>query len=527
MYTEQAIAKYGLLRGQLDGCQAHRQLRTLAARRLRPGEVMRSSLGADGALPARWPSTSWPRSSIALMALSLVVGPVLAQDPSAQPSPAAAAETSTRRADPARPAASGFAGGRSPVSATRHAGRGLGSPAAPRPRPACPGPSPAPSLASGAHSTQDPCPDPYAPEPGATRDPDAPPPNLCPAQPAGADPLALLAWVFTPIFQAIFLGLAFFYSITGDIGIAIILLTILIRILLIPIFRAQIVSQRRMQMLQPELRAIQAKYKGDRARISAEQMQLYKDRGVNPASGCLPSLLQLVLLMPMYQVFSQGLKAPDISSMLSPFGITLVNVTCQSTTRPLGALHQPRHPLAGLAAHPRGRWPHHPGLPGRPAGQCPRDLRLSSSSASASRCWPLVSSLLQLVQTRMMMTRSDDPQQRTQQRMFLLLPLFSLLYGAILPAGLFIYWITTTIFSIVQQFLINGYGGLFPLFGWTPRLRRGPHPALPGEDAGAQAAGCWQRRSTQTQTTQRSTTDSAAGTIRPARRRSSRRGRRR
>ena len=160
------------------------------------------------------------------------------------------------------------------------------------------------------------------PRPGRRATPRLRRPTSARRSPHGADPLALIAWVFTPIFQVIFLGLAFFYSITGDIGIAIILLTIVIRILLIPVFRAQIVSQRRMQMLQPELRAIQAKYKGDRARISEEQMQLYKDRGVNPASGCLPALLQMVLLMPMYQVFSQGLNAPNISSMLSLFGIT-------------------------------------------------------------------------------------------------------------------------------------------------------------------------------------------------------------
>ncbi len=71
------------------------------------------------------------------------------------------------------------------------------------------------------------------PDPNATQDPDAtaaPNPNLCPAQP-GANPLDLLAWLFTPIFQTIFIGLAFLYSITGDIGIAIILLTIIIRTL--------------------------------------------------------------------------------------------------------------------------------------------------------------------------------------------------------------------------------------------------------------------------------------------------------
>ena len=455
--------------------------------------------------------------SIALMALSLVVGPVLAQEQSPQPSPAAAAETSAVAPTQGAAAAASLAAAASSAPLAEPAG----SSAATSPAPA---PSPAPSLASGAHSTQDPCPDPYAPEPGATRDPKAPPPNLCPAQPHGADPLALLSWAFTPIFQVIFLGLAFFYSITGDIGIAIILLTILIRILLIPIFRAQIVSQRRMQMLQPELRAIQAKYKGDRARISAEQMQLYKDRGVNPASGCLPSMLQLVLLMPMYQVFSQGLKAPDISSMLSPFGITLVNVTCQSTTDLSAPCINPDIPWLAWLPTLVGDGPIIPGYPGGLPANAPEIFVVVILGFGLSLL-ALASSLLQLVQTRMMMTRSDDPQQSTQQRMFMLLPLFSLLYGAILPAGLFIYWITTTIFSIVQQFLINGYGGLFPLFGWTPRFAvdhtprfpvRMPEPKPPAAASGGS-----------TQTTQRSTTDSAAGTIRPARRRSSRRGRRR
>ncbi len=167
------------------------------------------------------------------------------------PGPQTAAPTVLPQASPAPTRAPASPAASSPRASTPAASPGSSSPAAAEPTAA---PSPAPSLASGAHSTQDPCPDPYAPSPGATRDPNAPPLNLCPAQPNGADPMSLLAWVFTPIFQVIFLGLAFFYSLTGDIGVAIILLTIVIRILLIPVFRAQIVSQRRMQMLQPELR---------------------------------------------------------------------------------------------------------------------------------------------------------------------------------------------------------------------------------------------------------------------------------
>ena len=129
----------------------------------------------------------------------------------------------------------------------------------------------------------------------------------------------------------------------------------------------------------------------------------------------------------------------------------------------------------------------------------------------------------------MMMTRTDDPQQKTQQRIFLLLPAFSLVYGAILPSGLFIYWITTTIFSITQQFLINGYGGLFPLFGRTPGFARDHQPRFPvsmPEPKPEKPTDDGDEPSKQS-TTKRSTKERAAGTIRPARRRSRRRGRRR
>ena len=61
----------------------------------------------------------------------------------------------------------------------------------------------------------------------------------------------------------------------------------------------------------------------------------------------------------------------------------------------------------------------------------------------------------------------------------LFLPLISVVYGGFLPAGLFIYWIVATLFQIVQQYLIVGWGSMFPIFGWTPGLRRQPHPRFP------------------------------------------------
>jgi YidC/Oxa1 family membrane protein insertase len=384
----------------------------------------------------------------------------------------------------------------------------------PTPAPATPTPIP-PSLAPGV--TPGP-----APTPAIT-----PAPNLCPAQ-FGADPISLLSWAFTPVFQALFMGLALFYNLFHDIGLAIIALTIVIRLLLVPMFRRQIVSQRRMQMIAPEMKAIQLKYKGNRAKISEEQMKLYRERGVNPASGCLPALVQMLLLLPMYQVFSQGLSAPDVSSMLQVFGQPVMTVTCYDPGNPLAPCIDPHVPwLAWLPRITAEGLAFYPG--GLPAN-LPEIFIMVLPGLFGLSLLALVSAILQLVQTRMMTTPSNDPQQQSTQRVFLILPLISLIYGWFLPSGLFIYWITTTVFSIVQQFLINGFGGLFPLFGWTPGFARNHQPRYPvpefvprsepvstqpGKAGGSTAA-----------STRRSTADSAAGTIRPAKR-SSRRGRRR
>jgi len=450
--------------------------------------------------------------AIAVIAFGLVVGPAMAQDPSPSVEPSIAAEASPEAE--ASPAAS------------------LQADPSPSPSSSLE-PAATPSLPPGANSTEDPCGPKPTPDPAATPNPDPtdpPPDNLCPAQPSGTNPLSILAWIFTPIFQAIFLGLAFIYSLTGDIGISIILLTILLRILLIPVFRAQIVSQRRMQMLQPEIRAIQTKYKGDRAKISAEQMKLYKDRGVNPASGCLPAVLQLFLLLPMYQVFMRGLTAPDISSMLNPFGFQLVNVECYNPTDPYAPCIDPAIPwLSWLPKLDGGlNIPGYPG--GLPSNEPEIFIMVFSGLGLGLSLLASFSAVMQLIQSRMMMNRNaapGDTAAATTNRMMLLLPLFSLIYGAILPAGLFIYWITTSVFSIVQQFLINGYGGMFPLFGWTPGFAKDFQPPFPVSMPEPKAPEPDKDGKKPTTTTKRSTKDSAAGTIRPARRRSRRRGRRR
>ena len=119
----------------------------------------------------------------------------------------------------------------------------------------------------------------------------------------------------------------------------------------------------------------------------------------------------------------------------------------------------------------------------------------------------------------------NDPSASTQRSMMIFMPLISILYGGLLPAGLFIYWIVTSVFSILQQFLIIGWGSMFPLFGWNPGFARDYTPRFPvtmpePADAGMSLAA--------TRYKPEERWASAASTVRPnTHRRAGRRGRRR
>jgi YidC/Oxa1 family membrane protein insertase len=299
------------------------------------------------------------------------------------------------------------------------------------------------------------------------------PPGAIPLRPAtpGADPVSLLAWLFTPVFQLFFITLVVIYKVVGNIAIAIIILTILLRFLLISPFRVQTVSTRRMQMLAPEVKEIQRRLKGNRAAVQAATQQLYRDRGVNPLSGCLPILLTFLLLIPMYSVFQQGLQNYDPQAMLDVFGFRIVDLGCpaQAIVSAEGHVLNPcLNPIAfGI------NW----SIPEVIIGK-------AGALFSGFSILALISSLLQLVQSRMSLPMagaagSDDPNTRIQRQMAYIFPFISIVYGSILPAGLFLYWITSTIFAIVQQYLIIGWGGTFPLFGWTPGFAKDHKPRFP------------------------------------------------
>ena len=298
------------------------------------------------------------------------------------------------------------------------------------------------------------------------------PPAAIPLTPVSpTDPFSLISWLFTPLFQAFFILLVALEKVTTNMAVAIVLMTIIIRIVLIPVFRRQTVSTKRTQMLQPEVREIQRRFKGDRLKQQEAQRQLYAERGINPAAGCLPAILQIFLLIPMYSVFASGLQNFNPQPMMEVFGFRLLDLGCDAVAQ-VDAAGQVLNPCL----EPRAfgvNW----GVP-------EVFLGTAGGMLSGLSLLAIISSLLQLVQSRMTLpphdpAMNDDPQYKVQRQMAYIFPFISLLYGSFLPAGLFLYWITSTIFSIVQQYLIIGWGGMFPFFGWTPGFARGHAPRFP------------------------------------------------
>ncbi len=301
-----------------------------------------------------------------------------------------------------------------------------------------------------------------------------PAPPLEPAVP-GSDPFQTIAWLFTPIFQVLFIILVGVYQFLENLGFpaamtwAIVVLTLIVRAILIPLYRKQLVSQRRMQLIQPELKEVSRRFKGDSMKIRVAQQELMKERGINPLAGCMPLLLQLPLLFIMYSVISQGLTNVDPSAMLTVGGVEVVDLQCTNinpeTGQPdaaLGPCIDSVVPILGDLALPQAF------------------LWIAGFGLSALA---IASAGLQLIQSRMMLPAADpdndDPNTRIQRQTMLFLPLISIIYGGFLPAGLFIYWIVATIFSIIQQYLIVGWGSMFPLFGWTPAFAANHTPRFP------------------------------------------------
>ncbi len=143
-------------------------------------------------------------------------------------------------------------------------------------------------------------------------------------------------WILDPLYTALGTVLAWFYDVIPSYGVAIILLTLAVRLLTFPLTAKQARSQQQLQKLQPDLKRLQAKYKGDKQKLNEEMMKFYKEHHVNPFGGCLPLFIQFPVLIVLYRLIL-GLTRTFI------LGFTIVVGTAVAVG---GA---PAGPLAGVA----------------------------------------------------------------------------------------------------------------------------------------------------------------------------------
>src|SRR5262245_10349968 len=119
-----------------------------------------------------------------------------------------------------------------------------------------------------------------------------------------------------PLYNALGAVLAFFYAIIPNEGVAIILLTISVMIVLFPLTAKSSRSMLAMQRLQPEIKKLQAKHKGDRQKLNEEMMKLYQENKVNPLGGCLPLVVQFPVFIALFHVLRSPLSSVPTGSAL-------------------------------------------------------------------------------------------------------------------------------------------------------------------------------------------------------------------
>jgi len=253
----------------------------------------------------------------------------------------------------------------------------------------------------------------------------------------------------TFIFQPLLNLLLFLYALIGrNFGLAVIVFTVLVRILTLPITMQQMRSAKASQDMQPKLAELQQKYKNDKEKLAQEQMKLYKESGVSPLGCLVPTLIQLPVWFGLYQ-----------------------SITAALPQNPLQLLN--------LAKHIYSRFPILSSVV--PSSLIPLNssfLWLNLGRPDPYYVIPILTVASMWIQQKMMAAQNADSQQQAMsQSMELMMPL---MFGWItinLASGLGLYFVATNVVGIVQQYFTSGWGSLASVFkradtrGGTPRRK--------------------------------------------------------
>ena len=206
--------------------------------------------------------------------------------------------------------------------------------------------------------------------------------------------------------------LIFFYHYIPDIGVVIIMLTVLIRLILLPSFHKSLKHQRALAALQPKMNEIKEKYKDDKEAQAKATMELYKIHKVNPFSSCLPLLIQLPILIALYQVFIRSLNGSKLVGLYA-------------------FVHTPAS-INPVFLH----W-----------------INLSHPNVYMG----VLAGALQYLLSKMSLppgTNNDPASKMLAYQTLYFLPAITIFMGIKFPGGLTLYWVVTTLFGIGQQYYI-------------------------------------------------------------------------
>jgi len=222
--------------------------------------------------------------------------------------------------------------------------------------------------------------------------------------------------LYRPLFNAV----VFLYDILPghDFGFAIIALTTIIRVLFFPLSIKTVRSQKALSQLNPKIQEIKQRFKNDKSAQSVETMKLYKENNINPLAGCLPLLIQLPILIGLYQAFIAGLK-PENLNMLYGF-----------VSNP-GVVNKISFGFLDITA------------------KMPL-LAIFAGAAQFVQAWATKAQNQGLSPNKEMAALNSQ--------MLYFFPIMIIVIGWNLPAGLILYWITTTLFSILEQLYIKYRG---------------------------------------------------------------------
>ena len=212
--------------------------------------------------------------------------------------------------------------------------------------------------------------------------------------------------------------LSYFFNFTGNYGYAIILLTILVRIVFFPLNQYSMKSMGKMKSLGPEIENLKTRFKDDKQQLQKEMMKLYKVNGVNPASSCFPILIQIPIFFSLYK-----LLLLDLAMRHSPFIWVWKDLSAKD---PLTIFN-----LFGLLPY-----------------SVPSFLEIGLLPV-------LMGSSMWLQMKLSPQPSGSDDMQKMQKKIFMFMPLFLTVILAPFASGLFLYWVCTNILTIIQQYIIN------------------------------------------------------------------------